>query len=63
MGVVGSVVGGGVFDDVGGVGIAVVGDDAGVVAIAFGVIRIEQILGRFIQKLIRNHRRPFFSAA
>ena len=49
VGVVGAVVGGGVFDDVGGAGIAVVGDDAGVVAIAFGVVGVEQILGRFIQ--------------
>lgn len=49
MGVVGAVVGGGVFDDVGGVGIGVVGDDAGVVAISFGVVGVEQIFGRFIQ--------------
>lgn len=49
MGVVGAVVGGGVFDDVGGAGAGVVGDDAGMVAIAFGVVRVEQILGRFIQ--------------
>lgn len=49
VGVVGAVVGGGVFDDVGGAGVGVVGDDAGVVAIAFGVVGVEQILGRFIQ--------------
>ena len=49
MGVVGAVVGGGVFDDVGGASVGVVGDDAGVVAIAFGVVGVEQIFGRFIQ--------------
>lgn len=45
----GAVVGSGVFDDVGGAGVGVVGDDAGVVAIAFGVVGVEQIFGRFIQ--------------
>lgn len=49
MGVVGAVVGGVVFDDVGGAGVGVVGDDAGVVAITFGMVGVEQILGRFIQ--------------
>lgn len=45
----GAVVGGGVFNDVGSAGVGIVGDDAGVVAIAFGVVGVEQILGRFIQ--------------
>ena len=45
----GAVVGGGVFDDVGGAGVGVVGDDAGVMAIAFGVVGEGQILGRSIQ--------------
>ena len=45
----GAVVGSGVFDDVGGAGVGVVGDDARVVAIAFGVVGVEQIIGRFIQ--------------
>lgn len=45
----GAVVGGGVFDDVGRAGVGVVGDDAGVVSIAFGVVGVEQILGRCIQ--------------
>ena len=49
MGVVVAVVGSGVFDDVGGAGIRVVGDDARMVAIAFGVVGVEQIFGRFIQ--------------
>ena len=45
----GAVVGGGAFDDVGGAGVGGVGDDARVVAIAFGLVGVEQIFGRCIQ--------------
>ena len=55
VGVVGAVVGGGVLDDRGGVRLAVVGDDAGVVKIAFGVVGVEQFPGGVVQQLVRDH--------
>ena len=60
MGVVCSVIGGGVLDDRGGVRFAVVGDDARVVEIAFGVVGVEQLLGGVVQQLVRDRVATLF---